>query len=82
MRRNEYIGLMVVNPRYPEICVESHSHNPLALVAAVREAMRLAHVENSEISRFSDQALTAPEPRRIREVCRKWVILDENAGLD
>ena len=73
---------MVVHPRYPEICVESHSHNPLALVAAVREAMRLAHIETSEISRFSDQALTAPEPRRIREVCRKWVILDENSRLD
>ncbi|NIA01525.1 MAG: hypothetical protein GWO83_00085 [Bacteroidia bacterium] len=73
---------MVVHPRYPAICVESHSHNPLALVAAVREAMRLAHVENSEISRFSDQALTAPEPRRVREVCRSWVIVDENGHLD
>ena len=73
---------MVVHPRYPAICVESHSHNPLALVAAVREAMRLAHVENSEISRFSDQALTAPEPRGVREVCRNWVIVDENGHLD
>ena len=73
---------MVVHPRYPAICVESHSHNPLALVAAVREAMRLAHVENSEISRFSDQALTAPEPRRVREVCRSWVIVDETGHLD
>ncbi len=44
--------------------------------------MRLAHIETSEISRFSDQALTAPEPRRIREVCRKWVILDDNSRLD
>jgi len=73
---------MNAHPRYPEISVESHSHNPLALVAAVREALRLAHVETSEISRFSDQALTAPEPRRIREVCRKWVILDENHASD
>lgn len=73
---------MVVHPRYPEICVESHSHNPLALVAAVREAMRLAHIETSEISRFSDQALTAPEPQRIREVCGKWVILNDNSRLD
>ena len=68
---------MMAQPRYPEISVESHSHNPLALVAAVREALRLAHVENSEISRFSDQALTKREPQRIREVCQKWVILDE-----
>lgn len=44
--------------------------------------MRLAHIETSEISRFSDQALTAPEPRRIREVCCKWVILDDNSRLD
>ena len=68
---------MVVNPRYPDICVESHSHNPLALVAAVREALRLAHVENDEISQFSDQALTRREPRRVREVCRRWVMLEE-----
>lgn len=73
---------MVLHPRYPEICVESHSHNPLALVAAVREALRLAHVETSEISRFSDQALTKREPRRVREVCEKWVILEEDALLD
>lgn len=70
---------MDVNPRYPDICVESHSHNPLALVAAVREALRLAHVEHREISRFSDQALTKQEPRRVREVCRRWVNLDEEA---
>jgi hypothetical protein len=73
---------MVVHPRYPEICVESHSHNPLALVAAVREALRLARVETSEISQFSDQALTTREPRRVREVCRSWVILDENGQLE
>jgi hypothetical protein len=82
MRQIEYIGVMVVQPRYPDICVESHSHNPLALVAAVREAMRLAHIETKEIRRFSDQALTAPEPNRIREVCRNWVMLDENGHLD
>ncbi len=44
--------------------------------------MRLAHIETSEISRFSDQALTAPEPQRIREVCGKWVILNDNGRLD
>lgn len=82
MRPGEPKSGMNVHPRYPEICVELHSHNPLALVAAVREALRLAHVETSEISRFSDQALTAPEPRRVREVCRSWVIVDENDPSD
>jgi hypothetical protein len=74
--------VMVENPRYPDILVESHSQNPLALVAAVREALRLAHVENSEISRFSDQALNTPEPRHVREICREWVILEDGAKLD
>lgn len=63
-------------PRYPKICVEIESQNPLALVAAVREALRLAHVQRSEISRFSDEAFASESLREIKKVCRQWVRLE------
>jgi hypothetical protein len=64
---------MASEPRYPKIFVEIDSQNPLALVAAVREALRLAHVERSEISEFSDEAFASSSPREVAEVCREWV---------
>lgn len=67
-------------PRYPKICVEIDSRNPLALVAAVREALRLAHVQRSEISRFSDEAFASDSPREVKKVCRQWVRLEPNDG--
>jgi hypothetical protein len=48
----------------------------LALVAAVREAMRLAHLEHEEIERFSDQALTAEGSQEMKKVCSRWVRLE------
>lgn len=67
-------------PRYPKIWVEIESQNPLALVAAVREALRLAHVQHSEISRFSDEALASESPKDVKKVCKQWVRLDQENG--
>lgn len=66
---------MASQPRYPKISVEIESQNPLALVAAVREAMRLAHIQRSEISRFSDEAFATDSPRGIKRICERWVSL-------
>lgn len=67
-------------PRYPKICVEIESQNPLALVAAVREALRLAHVRRSEINRFSDEAFASDSPREVEKVCKQWVRLESEEG--
>ncbi len=60
-------------PRYPGIQVAVHSQNPLALVAAVREAMRQARIGKSEIRQFSEEALDHKRPERQRAVCHEWV---------
>lgn len=67
---------MASEPRYPKIFVEVESQNPLALVAAVREALRLAHVERSEISEFSNEAFASGSPRDVARVCKEWVRLE------
>lgn len=59
--------------RYPEIHVTVRSGNPLALVAAVRQALRRAGVEKSQISSFSQEALSNEDPGQIRQICRAWV---------
>lgn len=66
---------MASEPRYPKIFVETDSKNPLALVAAVREALRLARVQRSEISEFSDEAFASDSPQDVTEVCKEWVRL-------
>lgn len=43
--------------RYPDLCVSLRSRNPLALVAAVREELRLAGVETGR-----DRALLSGGP--------------------
>lgn len=60
-------------PRYPQIHVSIRSHNPLALVAAVRHELRRARVERAEIHRFTREALGSDDPRRLRSVCGAWV---------
>lgn len=59
--------------RYPRIQVNVRSTNPLAVVAAIREEMRRAAIEPEVIRRFSDEALSQPNQRRVLEVCRDWV---------
>ena len=60
-------------PRYPEIQVRTASRNPLALVAAVRLALRRAHVDPNEIRRFSEEALARARGDSRRRVCARWV---------
>jgi len=67
---------MASEPRYPKIFVEIESKNPLALVAAVREALRLAHVQRSEISEFSNEAFASDSPQDVTQVCKEWVRLE------
>lgn len=64
-------------PRYPGIRVRVRSENPMALVAAVRQALRHARVGRSEVSRFSCQAFDHLCPEELAKVCREWVRLDE-----
>jgi len=63
--------------RYPKIRVRTDSENPFALVAAVREELRLARVGASEIDRFSEQALSQAHREAIRNVCKAWVDLGD-----
>ncbi len=60
-------------PRYPELRVSIRSHNPLALVAAVREQLRLARARHTDIARFTDQALAQPDASHVLEVAEEWV---------
>lgn len=59
-------------PRYPHLHITLHSHNPLALVSAVRHGLRRYGVEREEILRFTEEALEGGEPTRVRDVCRRW----------
>ena len=65
--------LLMSNPRYPAACVELRSTNPLALVSAVRQALRRSGVEASEIHRFCQEAFdTQDDPQQLWQVCRRW----------
>jgi hypothetical protein len=59
--------------RYPERQVSIRSHNPLALVAAVREELRLAGAAHGDIARFTEQALARPDIPHVREVAQRWI---------
>jgi hypothetical protein len=64
---------MTVRPYYPRIQVHTASRNPLALVAAVRQALRRAHIASNEIERFTGEALGTTDPSSTRRICRRWV---------
>ena len=63
----------MAEPRYPQIHVEVRSPNPLALVAAVRYALRRAKVERSEIRRFTNEAFAFAGRIPARRICARWV---------
>ena len=67
---------MLMAPRYPDIRVRLHSHNPFALVSAVRQALRTSHVDGHEIELFTEEALREDEPRRMRAVCAEWTAVE------
>ena len=62
-----------MSPRYPDIRVQTRSANPLALVSAVRLALRRSRVAAGEIHRFTEEAFRSDEPQAMRRVCSSWV---------
>lgn len=70
----------MTTPRYPDVRVRLHSRNPFALVSAVRQGLRRSRADETEIVRFTEEALRDEEPQRVREVCSAWAVV-EIAGL-
>lgn len=66
----------MIMPRYPDIHVRLHSRNPFALVSAVRLALRKSDVDDAEIRRFSDEAMSTTEPARVLDVCTEWAEIE------
>ncbi len=62
-------------PRYPQARVRLHSHHPLALIGAVREALRKAGAGADELDAFSQGASTR-SAHEIEPWCRQWTHLD------
>lgn len=62
--------------RYPQIWVRVRSSNPLAVISAVRSALRQAGVERTEIERFSRQAFTTHDLDELGSICRSWVSVE------
>lgn len=67
------MSILMSNPQYPGIRVSTPSRNPMTLVARVRWALRQARVGQSEIDRFTAEALAKEDPRRLRRICESWV---------
>ena len=61
------------NPQYPDIQVSTESSNPMVLVARVRQALRHKRAPQSEIDRFTEQALAKEDPAWWAQVCQSWV---------
>jgi len=62
-------------PRYPQARVRLHSHNPLALIGAVREALRRAGAGKDDLDAFCRGASTLSD-HEIEPWCRQWTHLD------
>lgn len=65
-----------MSPRYPEIRVRLQTDHPLALVSAIRHALRRSGVAPTEVRRFSAEALAAGGSHPI-EVCRAWATVEQ-----
>lgn len=68
------------SPIYPDVRVSVRSRNRFALVSAIRYGLRRAGTPPAEIERFSQEALSVQDPRRLEELCQQWVRLDEPQG--
>jgi hypothetical protein len=65
--------LLMSNPRYPTAQVELRSTHPLALVSAVRQALRRSGVDSGEIHRFNEAAFESyNDPQQLWQLCRQW----------
>ena len=72
-----------MGPRFPEVHVTLRSENRWAVASAVRQALRRAGKDRSEIDRFEAEAMAAigaPDPEQLRQVCQRWVELSPSAG--
>ena len=67
------MSILTHSPHYPGIRVSTPSSNPMTLVARVRWALRRARVGQSEIDRFTAEALANDDPRWRRRICESWV---------
>ncbi len=63
------------SPQYPDIRVSTESSNPMVLVAQVRQALRHRDAPQSEIDRFTEQALSHDDPSWRTRVCENWVVV-------
>lgn len=70
----------MAGPRYPRIQVCVRSPHPLALISAVRLALRRAGIDRREIRSFSQQALGMDDAEGQRRLCRQWVAVDAPSG--
>lgn len=70
-----------ISPFYPDVRVSVRSRNRFALVSAIRYGLRRAGTPPAEIERFSQEALAVQDPRRLEELCQKWVLLERPQGL-
>lgn len=62
------------SPRYPGLRISVRSGSPWAMVAAVRQELRLAGAPPEEIRAFSDQALSTGVDREVvRQAVEEWV---------
>ena len=69
-----------MGPMYPQIQISLRSRNPFALVSAIRYSLRRAGTSPAEIERFSQEALSTQDPRRLEELCSRWVRMDAPAA--
>lgn len=70
----------MVKPRYPGIRVSLRTRNSLAVVAAIRQALRRAGASPEEIELFSHEAMsTAGSEERLR-VCLEWADVEGAGG--
>lgn len=59
-----------------ELEVTVHSANPILWVSVVRHALRRNGADDGLIQRFTETALAAGEPERIRSVVSSWAKVD------
>lgn len=66
-----------MGPIYPQVQVSLRTRNRFALVSAIRHGLRRAGTPHDEIERFSQEALSTQDPRQLREICDRWVRIEQ-----
>ncbi|MFL6196719.1 MAG: hypothetical protein ACJ75H_21225 [Thermoanaerobaculia bacterium] len=46
-------------------------------MSAIRHGLRRAGTPHDEIERFSQEALSTQDPRQLREICDRWVRIEQ-----